>query len=279
MADKVELETVYFETPAPGVAQVTLNRPDHANSVVPELARDLIKVFGDLERDRSVRAVILTGAGRQFSGGADMTPMRRYIEDRLPVENEPFNARVIFPVTQKIVTCRMPVLAAVNGGATAGGFDLSLACDIRIASTRAKFGETYIKIGMMPGNGGTYFLPRLIGSGMAAQMALTGEVIDAARAMEIGLVNQVVEPDELLPTTVALASQIAAKPWRALEATKQALRASWHMDLQTMFNFNYWAVAALSYTNDFKEGMDSFLEKRAPEFGASEPDSMHWDVA
>ena len=278
MNERVELETAYYERVADGVALLTMNRPDNANGVVPELARDLLEALTRIERDRTVRVVVLTGAGRQFSAGADLHAMKEYLDERLHIENEPYNARAIFPVTQKIATCRMPMVAAVNGGATAGGFDLTLACDLRIASSRAKFGETYIKIGMVPGNGGTYFLPRLVGSGMAAQLALTGDVIDAAMALEIGLVNKVVEPDELIDEAVALAANIAQRPWRALEATKQALRQSWHMDLQTTFNTGFWAVAALTYTADLREGVDAFLEKREPEFGKSEPERLHGDV-
>src|SRR4051812_4370553 len=206
MTDRVELETCYYEVLADGVAVMTMNRPDHANGVTPELGRDMLDALERIERDRSIRVVVLTGAGKQFSAGADLHLMQSYLEERLHVENEPFNARAIFPVTQKIATCRMPMIAAVTGGATAGGFGRALACDLRYASTRAKFGETYVKIGMVPGNGGTYFLPRLVGSGMAAELALTGDLIDAARALEIGLVNRVVEPDELIPQAVAMAS-------------------------------------------------------------------------
>ena len=278
MADRVELETAYYERVADGVVLLTLNRPEHANGVVPELARDVLEALERLERDRSVRTLVLTGAGRQFCAGADLKAMQRYLAERLQVEQEPYNARAIYPVTQRLVSCRLPVVAAVNGGATAGGLDLALACDIRIASERAKLGETYIKIGMVPGNGGTYFLPRLVGSGIAAELALTGDVIDARRALEIGLVNRVVPHDELLDAAVALAANIAEKPWRALEATKQALRSSWHMDLASAFQNAYWATAALHYTDDFREGVDAFVEHRPARFGATEAESVSWDV-
>jgi enoyl-CoA hydratase len=278
MSERTELETAYWESVADGVVQVTMNRPDQANAVVPALARDLLECLTRLEKDRSVRVLVLTGAGRHFSGGADLHQMQRYLNERLEKEHEPYNARVLFPVTEKLVSCRMPIIAAVNGSATAGGFDLTLACDIRIASSKAKFGETYIKIGMMPGNGGTYFLPRLVGSGVAAELALTGDLVDAERALAIGLVNHVVEHEELLDRSVALAAGIAEKPWRALEATKQALRASWQMDLQSVLAMSFWSVAALTYTHDLHEGVDAFIEKRKPEFGANEPENMHWDV-
>jgi enoyl-CoA hydratase len=164
----------------------------------------------------------------------------------------------------------MPVIAAINGGATAGGLDLALACDIRIASTQAKMGETYIKLGLNPGNGGTYFLPRLVGSGLAAELALTGDIVDAQRAAEIGLVNRVVEPDALLKTAIDLASRIATYPRLALEATKQQLRQSWHLDLISAMNSSFWAVATMSHTEDLKEGIAAARERRPARFNKSD---------
>jgi enoyl-CoA hydratase len=265
-AGRVEAETVFYEPVADGVVLVTMNRPDRGNGVVPELARDLLAALTALEADRSVRCLVLTGAGRQFSAGADLKAMRRYLDEQLPVEHEPYNARVLFPVTQRIVASRLPIVAAINGGATAGGLDLALACDLRVCSTRAKLGETYINLGLPPGNGGSWFLPRIVGAGRAAELALTGDIIDAARALEIGLVNRVAEPEELIPAAVALAIRIAGKAWRAAEATKQALRASWQVDLASAMNASYYAVAALQHTDDVSEGVNAFLERRPPVF-------------
>ncbi|MFC9427022.1 enoyl-CoA hydratase/isomerase family protein [Streptomyces sp. NPDC056987] len=264
--DVVERDTLFHARVADGVVLITLNRPDHGNGVVPELARDLLAALTELESDRSVRCLVLTGAGRQFSAGADLHAMRRYLDERLAVEQEPYNARALFPVTQRIAASRLPVVAAVNGGATAGGLDLALACDLRICSTAARLGETYINLGLPPGNGGSWFLPRLVGSGTAAELALTGDLVDAERALAIGLVNRVVEPDELIPAAVELAGRIAAKAWRAVEATKQALRSGWQVDLATAMNSGYWAVAALHHTDDLSEGIDAFLERRPPVF-------------
>lgn len=259
-------ETLYFDRVEDSVVVLTLNRPERGNGVVPELARDLLETLTLLEADTTVRALVLTGAGKQFSAGADLKAMKDYLEGEHRVAHEPYNARVLFPVTQRIVASRLPIVAAINGGATAGGLDLSLACDIRIASTRARLGETYINMGLPPGNGGSYFLPRLLGSGMAAELALTGEVIDADRALAIGLVNRVVEPDALIPEAVALASKIAAKSWRAVEATKHALRSTWQVDLATSMSNSFWAVAALHYGPDLLEGVTAFLEKRPAKF-------------
>jgi enoyl-CoA hydratase len=258
--------TILTERVADGVALVTMNRPDRGNGVVPELAAELTAALTALEDDLDVRAVVLTGAGRQFSAGADLKAFRAYLDEELPRTGEPYNARVIFPVIRQIVASRLPVVAAINGGATAGGLDLALACDIRIASTAAKLGETYINIGLPPGNGGTWFLPRLVGSGMAAELVLTGDVVDAARALEIGLVNRVVEPAELLPAATELATRIAAKSWRAVEATKQSLRNAWQVDLSATLSTNYWAHVALHPGPDVREGLDSFIEKRPARF-------------
>ena len=268
MAERIDLETVYCEQVADGVAAVTLNRPEQGNGVVPELARDLLDVLNRLEGDPAVRVLILTGAGRQFCAGADLGAFQRYLAERHALEQEPYNARVLWPVTQRITACRMPVLAAINGGATAGGLDLALACDIRLASSQAKLGETYIKLGLNPGNGGTYFLPRLVGSGMAAELALTGDVIDAERALEIGLINRVVPHEALMSVTTELAARIARYPRLALEATKQQLRSSWHTDLAGAMSASFWAVAALHYSQDLREGVAAAREKRSPHFNA-----------
>jgi len=268
MSTRIDLETCYHERVADGVAMLTLNRPDRGNGVVPEMARDILDALTTLEQDRSVRVLVLTGAGPQFCAGADLVEFQRYIAERLPVDHEPYNARVLWPVTQRLVGCRLPIIAAINGGATAGGLDLALACDMRIASTRARMGETYIKLGLNPGNGGTYFLPRLVGSGLAAELAFTGDILDAGRALEIGLVNRVVEPDMLLNETTALAARIAAYPRLALEATKQQLRQSWHLDLISSMNLSFWGVATMSHTEDLKEGIAAAREKRPPRFNA-----------
>ena len=271
MGARRELDTLYFEPVADGTVLLTLNRPDRGNGVVPELAEDLSAALGELETDRAVRVLIITGAGKQFCAGADLKEMQTYLRDRLRAEHEPYNARVLHPVTQRIVAFRAPVIAAINGGATAGGLDLALACDIRIASERAKLGETYVNLGLAPGNGGSYFLPRLVGSGIAAELALTGRLVDAQRALELGLVNRVVAHDRLLDESTELAAEIAAKPRRAIEATKQALRASWHSDLIGSMAASYWTTAALQYTDDVAEGVEAAIERRMPSYNRRSP--------
>ncbi|MES2097034.1 MAG: enoyl-CoA hydratase/isomerase family protein [Pseudomonadota bacterium] len=264
-------ETILLDRPADGVALITLNRPERGNGVVPEMAADLIHALNALEADTSIRILVLTGAGKQFCAGADLVEFAAYLADAQAQTQEPYNARVLWPVTQRLVTSRLPVIAAINGGATAGGLDLALACDIRLASETAKVGETYIKLGLNPGNGGTYFLPRLVGSGMAAEMALTGDLYDAQQALDMGLVNRIVAADVLVDEAIALAARIAERPRLAIEATKQQLRQSWHMDLVGSMNASFWGVATLSYSDDLREGVAAALEKRAPVYNKKKP--------
>lgn len=266
MSSRTELETVFYERSADGVAVLTLNRPTHANGVVPELVSDFTAALDALEADLDVRALVLTGAGRQFCAGADLHGLLRYVDEELAVDEEPYNARVLLPLTQRICASRLPVVAAINGGATAGGLDLALACDIRIASDRAKLGETYVQIGLAPGNGGSWFLPKLVGTGMAAELALTGDILSPERALEIGLVNRVVAHDELVDRAVELAAKIASRPRRAIEATKQALRASWSVDLPGAMATSYWVTSSLQGSRDFREGVVAAIEKRTPQY-------------
>jgi len=264
-------QTILLDRPADGVAMITLNRPERGNGVVPEMAADLIDALNSLEADTGIRVLVLTGAGKQFCAGADLVEFADYLANRHAETQEPYNARVLWPVTQRLVTCRLPIIAAINGGATAGGLDLALACDLRLAADTAKMGETYIKLGLNPGNGGTYFLPRLVGSGLAAEMALTGDLYDAQAALAIGLVNRVCPGDMLVAEAVALAARIAERPRLAIEATKQQLRQSWHMDLVGSMNASFWAVAALSYSDDLREGVAAAREKRTPVYNRKEP--------
>lgn len=258
--------TVVCERAGAGVVTVTLNRPRRGNGVVPELVTEFLAILDELEPDRSVRAVVLTGAGKQFSAGADLVEFEHHLTHELNRTHEPYNARILLPLTQRIANSRLVFVAAVNGAATAGGLDLALACDLRIASDRARLGETYISVGMAPGNGGSWFLPRLVGSGVAAELALTGDIVDAERALEIGLVGRVVPHDQLLPAALELAGRIAAKPWRAVEATKQALQASWQLDLGAAMKASYWTTMALQHTDDVLEAVRARLEKREPVF-------------
>ncbi len=268
----LELETTILESPADGVARLTLNRPKQGNAVVPELVRDLMTCFDRIDTDSDIRVLVMTGAGRNFCAGADLSGMRDYIKNDLHRQEEPYNARILHPVTLRLAGLNLPTIAAVNGAATAGGFDLSLACDMRIAGQSTRFGETYINLGLAPGNGGAWFLPRLVGSAIAAELAFTGDLIDADRALELRIVNRIVDDGMLLGETLALASRIAAKPRKALMATKQLLRGSWQNDLQGALNMSYWTTHTLQYSADFREGVDAAMEKRTPKYNRPIPE-------
>jgi len=259
-----DYETLYLDRIADGVARLTLNRPHQGNGVVPELIRDILDCFDRLDADLGMRVLVLTGAGKTFCAGADLGAMKRYLDERMMIEEEPFNARLLGPVSPRLRSLRIPTIAALNGAATAGGFDLALACDMRIAARSAKLGETYIKLGLAPGNGGAYLLPRLVGSGVAAELAFTGDLLTAERAHALGIVNHVVEDGALEAETLTLASRIAGWSRKALEATKHLLRSSWDVDFAASMSASYWATSTLQYGADFREGVEAALEKRMP---------------
>ncbi|MDO9526649.1 MAG: enoyl-CoA hydratase/isomerase family protein [Gemmobacter sp.] len=266
-------ETVILDAPVDGVARLTMNRPERGNAVVPELVRDMMAALNAIDAANDIRVLVLTGAGRNFCAGADLPGMKAYLETELPRLEEPYNARLLHPLTQRLAMLSLPTLAAVNGAATAGGFDLSLACDLRIAGEGSRFGETYIGLGLAPGNGGAWFLPRLVGAGVAAELALTGEIIDAGRAQELGIVNRVVPDAELMTAALDLAAKISARPRKALMATKQLLRASWHSDLPGALAMSYWVTSALQQSRDLREGVNAAIERRTPQYNQPAPDA------
>jgi enoyl-CoA hydratase/carnithine racemase len=263
--DELGLETVNFSR-RNKVAWIALNRPDRANSVVVELARDLMTCLLTAEQDPDVGCIVLTGEGKHFCAGADLKRLNEHIASGLEKQKEPFNVRDLFPVTSRIRNTGLPVIAAVNGAATAGGLDLACAADIRIASDRARFGETYVRVGMAPGNGGTHLLPLAVGPAMACELAFTGDIIDAQRALEIRLVNRVVPHEELIPTTAELAERIARGPKRAIEAAKRAIYKGMRQTLDDTLNDMYYTIGWLHWTDDAEEGVRAFVEKRQPVF-------------
>ncbi len=263
--DELGLETVLFAR-SRKVAWISINRVERANSVTVELARDLMTCLDTADGDAEVGCIVLTAEGRQFCAGADLVRLEEYLASGPEVQAEPFNVRDLFPVTARIRSTGLPVIAAVNGAATAGGLDLCCACDIRIASENARFGETYVKVGMVPGNGGTHLLPLIVGPAVACELAFTGDIIDAARALEIGLVNRVVPHDRLIEVTAELAERIAAGPKKALAVTKRAIYKGARQALDENLAEMYFAVGWLHHSEDHKEGVRAFVEKRPAVF-------------
>ena len=257
----MEYQTLLFEI-KDGIALITINRPDKLNALNDQVMAELADVAQRLATDDAIRGAILTGAGpKAFVAGADIGDL---------ATQGPFDgkARALRgqAVLRRLETCGKPVIAAVNGFALGGGCELAMACHLRIASENAKFGQPELKLGIAPGYGGTQRLPRLVGKGVALQLILTGETIDAREAHRIGLVNKVVPSAELLAAAEQLLRAILAMgPLAvrlALEAVDQGLEMS--LDEGLLLEANHFGL--LAATRDMKEGLGAFLEKRAPKF-------------
>jgi enoyl-CoA hydratase len=244
------------------VATITLTRPESRNALNGQLRTELADVFEAIEADDAVRVVVLTGSddAGAFVAGADVTEF----EDRSAIEQREASKRP--RVYERVDDCSCPVIGRINGHALGGGCELAQACDVRIASTDAKLGQPEISLGIMPGGGGTQRLPRLVGEGQAMRLILSGELIDAEEAAEIGLVDEVLEPAELDDRVYDLAGSMADHSPVALELAKKAIKASSRMDLEAGIEYEAELFAMLFATEDRHEGIEAFLEDREPEF-------------
>jgi enoyl-CoA hydratase len=243
------------------VALITLNRPEKRNALNGQLRCAFLGAIDELARDPHVRAVVVTGAGdKAFVAGADIAEF----EGRSPVDQ--YRVMKLPTIFDALERCPKPVLAAINGFCLGGGMELALACDIRIASSAAKFGQPEVNLGIIPGGGGTQRLPRIIGLGAALRLILSGDMIDAAEALRLRLVEEVVAPEELLPRAMALAETIAAKSPVAVAAAKEATRAALSLSLPEGLKLET-ALFQLCFASDDKaEGVRAFLEKRPATF-------------
>lgn len=248
------------------VATITLNRPEVMNALNREMYAELEQAFRDAHRDPEVRCVLLTGAGRAFCSGDDVKQiMLGEQRDETVARLRDVRPRPT-PAAAAVLECDKPVIAAVNGPAVGWGMDLTLFCDIRIASENAKFGELFIKRGLVADIGGLWRLPRVVGPSKAAELLFTGDVIDAREAERIGLVSRVVAAAELLPAAMEVARKIAANPPIAMRYMKEGLRKSAHASMQEMGEYVGNSLAYLFTTEDHKEGAMSFVERREPVF-------------
>lgn len=257
---------VLFETHE-GVATLTLNRPDERNALTSQAQWDEIVACCDrIAADQSIRAVVLTGAGSAFSAGGNVKDMRdkKGIAGGTPYEIAQGYLRGIQKIPLALHQLDVPTIAAVNGAAIGAGCDLTCMCDIRIASTKAKFAESFVQLGIIPGDGGAWLLQRAIGYQRAAQMTLTGEVIDAQTALEYGLVMQVVPPEELLPVAQGLAAKIAANPAPALRMAKRLMRQAQTGRLDETLNLSASLQALAHHTAEHDAAIAKFFEKRKP---------------
>jgi enoyl-CoA hydratase/carnithine racemase len=251
------------------VVTVTLNRPEIRNAISDDdMITDLVTAIQRINHDADARCAILTGAGTAFSSGGNVKKMRdgggMFAGSPYDLRNGYLQGIQRIPVA--MYELEVPIIAAVNGPAVGAGCDLTCMCDIRIAGKSAKFAESFVKLGIIPGDGGAWFLPRAVGSSKAREMAFTGDMIDADEALECGLVSKVVEDDKLMDAAMALAKRIAANPPHALRMAKRLLREGERTSLHTLLDMSASMQALAHKTADHKEAVDAFLDKRAPVF-------------
>lgn len=248
------------------VATLTLNRPERLNALGDTLRTDLYDALLKARDDDQVRAIVITGAGKGFCSGGDVKRMNeRDNTGEAPAFDEkvdPLRDRVVLAMND----CPKPIIGAINGAAAGAGMNLALACDMRIASTSAKFAQAFVKRGLHPDWGGTWMLPRVVGMAKACELILTGDTIDAGEAYRLGIVNHLVSPEELMPRTYALAAKLASGPPIAMGLAKRAMYRSGGVTLREGLEFETYAQNICRETEDAKEGIKAFVEKRAPSF-------------
>ena len=253
---------------AEGVGTLTLNRPDKLNAFAGEMRREIADALDHLEADTAVRVIVITGAGRGFCAGADVG----YMAELVTKQDAESMSALVEAGRRVVMTIRessKPVIGAINGVAAGGGANLALACDIRIASDRARLAQSFNRIGLHPDWGGTYFLPRLVGPARALELMWGAETIEADQALALGLFNRVVPHDDLAETVRGYAATLAAKPALSLALTKRAIYQSLDRTLPEMLDYELHAQLRCFAGPDAAEGIRAFVEKRAPTFGAT----------
>ena len=256
----MEYKHILFEV-TEGVGLVTMNRPEALNALNLEVVAELDDLFGRIDSDPEVKVAVITGAGRSFIAGADIEEMGRLTGDE--------GREMVLKghhLMSRIENNRKPVIAAINGYSLGGGNELAMSCDFRIASEKAKFGQPEVGLGIIPGYGGTQRLPRLVGKGMAKKLILCAETIDAQEALRIGLVDQVVAPEELMDTVMALAKKICTMAPIAIDVAKSAINSGFQCDLKTGLRIETESFYRAFASEDRVEGMHAFVEKRPAKF-------------
>ncbi|MHA6138645.1 crotonase/enoyl-CoA hydratase family protein [Pseudomonas mohnii] len=250
-----------------GIVTVRMNHPDTRNALTtPEQIQEFVDLCAELRRDRSVRVMVLTGNGSAFCAGGNVKDMheRGGIFAGSPYELRNTYRDGIQRIPLAIYELDIPVIAAVNGPAIGAGLDLACMCDIRLAAPKAIFAESFVRLGIVPGDGGAWLLPRIIGIPKASLMAFTGDAIDATKALEWGLVEQVCTHETLQSEAQALARRIASNPGHALRLTKRLLREGQHMRLDSLLELSAAYQALAHHTEDHQEAVAAFVDKRDP---------------
>ncbi|MCT1433470.1 crotonase/enoyl-CoA hydratase family protein [Dietzia maris] len=247
----------------------TLNLPDSRNPISDSsIVEALCERVAAVNADPDVRAVVLTGAGTAFSAGGNVKDM---VDRNGMFGGSPYALREgyrggIQRIPRALYHCEVPVIAAVNGPAVGAGCDLAMMCDLRVASSRAFFAESFVQLGIIPGDGGAWLLTKAIGPMRAAEMALTGDRVPAEKALEWGMVNEVVEPDQLIEAANALAVRVAKNPPHSIRMAKKLLRESQHQSLESLLELSAAMQALAHHTQDHREALAAFAEKRAGDY-------------
>lgn len=247
----------------------TLNDAAARNPISePQTIEALERAVADVNRDHTVRVAILTGAGTAFSSGGNIKHMRdkQGMFNGTPAQLRQGYRDGIQRIPKALYHCDIPTIAAVNGPAIGAGCDLAMMCDLRIASTTAVFAESFVKVGIIPGDGGAWLLPRVIGLARASEMAYTGEAVDATTALNWGMVSTVTEPEDLLNATLNLARRIATNPPHVLRMTKRLLKEGQHQSLDSILELSAAMQAIAHHTADHAEAVTAMLERREPHF-------------
>ncbi|WP_322404356.1 2-(1,2-epoxy-1,2-dihydrophenyl)acetyl-CoA isomerase PaaG [Massilia luteola] len=257
-------ETIRF-TIESGIATVTLNRPERLNSFTQAMHREVRDALTRVEQDKSVRVLLLTGAGRGFCAGQDLND--RAVEPGAPgVDLGESVEKFYAPLVLTLRSLPLPVICAVNGVAAGAGANLALACDIVLAAKSASFIEAFCKLGLIPDTGGTWVLPRLIGPARAMGLALLGDKLPAEKAEEWGLIWRCVADESLMDEALAMARHFAAAPTKGLAFTKRAMQESWTNTLEQQLQLEGTMMRELGYSHDYREGVSAFIAKRQPAF-------------
>lgn len=258
-------ETIIYEK-SDGVATITFNRPDALNAVNHTMGLELLSALRSADRDADVRCIIITGKGRAFCAGEDIQDLRGDYEGGV---NPKLGERLLSkynPIIRRIRDTDKPVIAAVNGVAAGGGAGIAYSCDLRIASDSAKFIQAFIRVGLAPDSGTSFFLPRLVGFAKAMELSLTGDELTSKDAERFGVVTKVVPAEQLMTTARELALKLAKGPTKAIGLTKRALNKSISSDLDTILEYESYFQEIAGATSDHVEAVKAFFEKRKPNF-------------
>ncbi|AXF55187.1 enoyl-CoA hydratase/isomerase family protein [Salicibibacter kimchii] len=271
------MEDLLFEV-KDGIATITLNRPDSLNAFSVKMIEDWIDALEEVRDNDDIRVLVLTGTGKAFCAGGDLKTMKngQGFLNKDGYEEKDFSStglnrkNSLWKHVQRIPLLMeeidKPTIAAINGDAIGAGLDMTLQCDIRIASEHARFGEGYVKVGLVPGDGGGYYLPRIVGLDRALEMLWTGKIIDSAEAAEIGLVTRVVTSENLLDESYTLASKIAQGPQQAIRLMKRTVYQGLKTDLRTSLDQVSSFMGLVTEHPDYQEGLNAIIEKRKPKF-------------